>query len=67
VAVQGYQDRPWAELLSLWQMPNLRFAQTVQRVNKAHLSRSDKKDYRFILLGLEGVTGRRQWIRTPWR
>jgi hypothetical protein len=27
----------------------------------------DKNDYRFILLGLEGVTGRTQWIRTPWR
>jgi hypothetical protein len=39
VAVQGYQDRRWAELLSLWQMLNLHFAQTVERVNKAHLSR----------------------------
>jgi len=39
VAVQGYQDRQWAELLSLWQMLNLHFAQTVERVNKAHLSR----------------------------
>jgi hypothetical protein len=40
VTVQGYQDRPWAELLSLWQMLNLHFAQTVERVNKAHLSRT---------------------------
>jgi hypothetical protein len=39
VAVQGYQDRRWAELLSLWQMLNLHFAQTVERLNKAHLSR----------------------------
>jgi hypothetical protein len=39
VAVQGYQDRPWAELLSLWQTLNLHFAQTIQRVEKAHLSR----------------------------
>jgi hypothetical protein len=39
VAVQGYQDRRWAELLSLWQMLNLHLAQTVERANKAHLSR----------------------------
>jgi hypothetical protein len=39
VEVQGYQDRPWAELLLVWQMLNVHFPQTVQRVNKAHLSR----------------------------
>jgi hypothetical protein len=39
VTVQGYRDRRWAELLSLWQMLNLHFAHTVERVNKAHLSR----------------------------
>jgi hypothetical protein len=39
VAVQGYQDRPWPELLALWQMLNLHLAHAMERVQKEHLGR----------------------------
>lgn len=39
VAVQGYQDRPWPELLSLWQALNLHLAHAIERVQKEHLTR----------------------------
>ena len=39
VDVQGYANRPWGELLSLWQAHNLHLAHAMQRVKKEHLGR----------------------------
>jgi hypothetical protein len=37
VNAQGYSERPWSELVTLWTAINLHLAHAMQRVDKAHL------------------------------
>ncbi len=37
VNVQGYNERPWSDLVGLWAALNLHVAHAMQRVEKAHL------------------------------
>jgi hypothetical protein len=38
VDAQGYSERPWSELVTLWTAINLHVAHAMQRVEKAHLA-----------------------------
>jgi hypothetical protein len=38
VVSQGYIERPWSELVTLWTAINLHLAHAMQRVDKAHLA-----------------------------
>lgn len=42
VSRQGYQERPWAEIIQLWQLANLHLAHTIERIPasaRAHICR----------------------------
>ncbi len=55
VRVQGYQDRPWREIIDLWQMYNTQLAAVIRRVdpkalrNNWHTPDGNDLDLEFII------------------